>query len=286
MSKSVLPIRSTAQARAGVAANLGPRLRLTLVRVVLSCLILAIPVQPVSPQAAVGDLVTKEELVSSVPDSLRGELELVRAETTRLDAMRVRPTERTQRGGILDGREVFVSFHSRGELIPRMQPYYDRASVALRTDSLFKVLYVAEIDPGIGFVERVEALSPPGARFKVDMLHVRYAQTGSGGITEDLLFALDEQERLVEVPIDFGEADHLLAEGEYFCCGSFTSFDEELIEYTMYVTTAGRGAVTHRVRSQFGIEGSHRFDDETQQYVPDFRLVVVERSGREEALRP
>jgi hypothetical protein len=232
-------------------------------------------------QVAVGDVVTKDVLVRELPASgLRDSaLELVRAETRTLSSMRVRLSERDRQGGIVDSREAFLAYHAKAG---RGAAFYDRATLSVRTDSSFKVLYVAEMDPGIGFVERLQTLAPPGGSIDVQMLHVRYAQTGSGRVTEDLLFVLDERDRLVSVPIIHEDGRQLLVEGEYFCCGRFTDFDEDRIEFTTFITRGGRPDVTHRVRSTFRLEGGFRFDTETQLYVPDFRLVVSAMSGREE----
>jgi len=242
---------------------------------------LSVPHQALAEQAAAGDVVTKDMLVRELPASgLRDSaLELVRAETRTLSSMRVRFSEPGRQGGILDSREVFLAYHAGAG---RGLAFYDRATLSVRTDSSFKVLYVAEMDPGIGFVERLETLAPPGGSLDVRMLHVRYAQTGSGGVTEDLLYVLDERDRLVSVPIIHEDGSQLLVEGEYFCCGAFTAFDEERIEFTTFITREGRSAITHRVRSSFRLEGGFRFDAETQLYVPDFRLVVSTVS-REEA---
>ena len=240
---------------------------------------LAVP-PPLTAQIEPGDLVRKEELVSTLPvDSEYPEpRELVRAETGRLSTMTARFVEGEKHGGILEHREVFLALHARPGFTDTA---YDRGIAAVREDSLFRVVYVAEIDPGLGYVTRLETLVPPGSPFDARLLHVRYAQTGSGGVTEDLLFALGADGRLVEVPIVHPDLQPLLEEGEYLCCGRFTEFDADMVEFVVYITRSGRGGITHTVRSRFSLEGRFEFDVGRKQYVPRFRLVAVETSGRE-----
>lgn len=241
--------------------------------------VLTVPV-PVAAQVETGSLVSKDVLVSTLPaDSLYPTpRELVRAESGRLSTMTVRYVGGTQHGGKLEHRELFIALHARPS---SSYAVYDRGTAALREDSLFRVLYIAEMDPGLGYIGRLETLVPPGARHDSHLLHVRYLQTGSGSVSEDLLFALDATEELVPVPIVHAELDALLEEGEYFCCGRFTQFDEDLIEFTVFVTRAGRAGVTHRVRSSFSLEGRFEFDAGTDRYVPKFRLMGTPTSGRE-----
>jgi len=241
--------------------------------------VLAMPV-PMAAQVETGSLVRKDALVATLPaDSLyHTPRELVRAESGRMTTMTVRYVDGYQHGGILEHREAFIALFAR-----RGRSYgpYDRGIAALREDSLFRVLYVAEIDPGLGYVDRLETLVPPGARHDVHLLHVRYVQSGSGSVSEDLLFALDATGGLVPVPIVHAELDALLEDGEYFCCGRFTEFDQELVEFTVFITRAGRAGITHRVRSTFSLEGRFQFDAEANQYVPKFRLVGTPTTGRE-----
>lgn len=245
----------------------------------LAVAVLALPV-PLAAQVEVGTLVRKEVLVSTLPvDSLHPTpRELVRAESRRLSTMTVRYVEGDRHGGRLEQREVFLALHARPG---SSYSVYDRGTAALREDTLFRVLYVAEMDPGLGFVGRLETVVPPGARHDSHLLHVRYVQTGSGGVTEDLLFALDARGELVPVPIVHPDLDPLLEEGEYLCCGRFSEFDEDLIEFTVFITRSGRHGITHRVRSSFSVEGRFEFDAEANQYVPRFRLVAAETTGRE-----
>lgn len=245
----------------------------------LALAFLAVP-PPLTAQSEPKTLLRKEELVSTLPaDSLHPEpRELVRAETGQLSTMTARFVDGEKHGGIIEQREVFLALYARPGF---SDAAYDRGIVAVREDSLFRVLYVAEMEPGLGFVTRLETLVPPGSRFHARLLHVRYAQTGSGGVTEDLLFALGADGRLVEVPIVHPDLQQLLEEGEYLCCGRFTKFDADMIEFTVYVTRSGRGGITHSVQSRFGLEGGFEFDARRRQYVPRFRLVTVETSGRE-----
>lgn len=239
-----------------------------------------LPPQPLHAQIEVGELVRKNELMFTLPpDSLYEQpRELVRAASGRLSTMTARVVEGEVRGGRLQHREAFVALHTR----PRLSyEVYDRGSVAIREDSLFRVLYVAEMDPGLGYVARLETLIPPGSPSQMHFLHVRYVQTGTGNVTEDLVFALDANDRLVEVPIVHPDLDHLLEEGEYLCCGRFTSFDEHLVEFTVYVTRDGRRGITHKVRSSFRLEGRFELDAETDQYVPRFLLVTEKTTGQE-----
>lgn len=228
-----------------------------------------------------GALVRKSELLTPLPpDSLYLQpRELVDAHTSRLSTMTVRLVDGEPSGGRLQHREVFTAFHSRTG--GRSPEPYDRAVVAVREDSLFRVVYVAEIDPGLGYVALANTLVPPGSRSQMRFLHVRYVQTGSGAVTQDLLFALDPRNRLVEVPIVQAELDRFLEDGEYPCCGRYTSFDESLIEQTIFITRGGRSGITHRIRSRFQLEGAFELDSETREYRPRFRLVATETTGRE-----
>jgi hypothetical protein len=193
--------------------------------------------------------------------------------------MKARFVSGERRGGILEHRDVFIALHA-----PPREGVFElmrRGVVALREDSLYRVLYVAELDIGIGFVARLETLKLRSRRFDVNLLHVRYAQTGSGGVTEDLLFALGANGRLVDVPIVYADIDHLLEEGEYLCCARFTSFDEEAVEFTVFITRSGRAGVTHKVRSRYKLDGGFEYDAEAKQYRPRFQLVPAEVTGRE-----
>lgn len=231
-------------------------------------------------QVEVGDRVRKEALMSTLPpDSLYEQRrELIQAVSGRLSTMTARIVEGEVRGGSLEHREVFIALHARPG---RSFELFDRGVAAVREDSLFRVLYVAEIDPGLGYVEHLKTLVPPGSRSQMRFLHVRYVQTGTGNVTEDLLFALHVSDRLVEVPIVHPDLDHLVEEGEYLCCGRFNSFDDDLIEFTVFVTRDGRRGITHRIRSRFSLEGRFERDSVTKQYVPRFRLVAVDMTGRE-----
>jgi hypothetical protein len=249
------------------------------------CLV-ALSVSPVGSAAQVPteDLVTKEALVATIPpDSLYDESrELVGAPTGQMSAMRARVAAGEVRGGVVETRDIFIALHARPSTGPGA---YDRGVAAVRVDSLYRVLYVAEIDPGLGYVESLETLAPPGARGTgdVSLLHVRYAQTGSGGVTEDLLFALDADDQLLAVPIEEPELTGALGQGESLCCSSFTSFDHDLIELTVYVTRGGRSDISDRIKVRYGLTGQYRLDAATKQYVPDFKLAVQDVSSRESA---
>ena len=244
------------------------------------CVAAAVSVPSAAAALAVGDVVTKDALVRTVrAGSGRNKpIELVRASTGRLSAMRTRLVEGTRASGIMEHHEVFLALYGD----PRFafgDGMFDRAVVARRTDTGYRVLFVAERD--VEFIQRLTTLRPPGIRSAPELLHVRYAQTGSGGVTRDVLFALAEGNTLVEVPIEQADLSTLLDEGEYLCCGSFTSFDEEEIEQTVFVTRSGRGGITHRVRVSYELEGRFRHDTEAGRYVPDFRLVLREKGERE-----
>lgn len=236
-------------------------------------------------QLHVGALVRKNVLLTTLPpDSLYLQArELVSAHTGQLSTITVRLVDGEPSGALLQHREVFTAFHSRTG--GRSPEPYDRAVVAVREDSLFRVLYVAKIDPGLGYVETVDILVPPGSRSEIYFLHVRYVQTSSGAVTQDLLFALDPRNRLVEVPFVRPELDQFLEDGEYLCCGRYTSFDDGLIEQTVFVTRSGRSGITHRIRSRFELEGAFELDSETQQYRPRFRLIATS-TGREPTVYP
>lgn len=236
---------------------------------------------PLGGQVEAGTLVSKNVLVSTLPPDTLYPLprEVVRARTGRLSTMTVRLVDGEVAGGRLQHREAFVALHHQ----PNRKSFelYEGGVAAVREDSLFRVVYVAEIDPRLGFVEALKTFVPPGSPSGMSFLHVRYAQTGTGRVTEDLLFALDADNRLVRAPIVEPDLDHLVDEGEYTCCGRFTSFGEDLIEQTVYVTRDGRHGVTHMIRSRFRLEGGFELDAEIDAYVPMFRLVAVETTGRE-----
>lgn len=236
--------------------------------------------QSLLAQLEAGELVRKEALIFTLPpDSLYEQRrELIQATSGRLSTITAHIVDGEVHGGYLEHREVFIALHARPG---RSFELFDRGVAAVREDSLFRVLYVAEIDPGLGYVERLKTLIPPGSRSQMGFLHVRYIQTGTGYVTEDLLFALHASDRLVEAPIVQPDLDQLVEEGEYLCCGRFTSFDDDLIEYTVFVTRDGRHGITHRIRSRFRLEGRFELDVEAKQYVPRFRLVAVETTGRE-----
>lgn len=229
-------------------------------------------------QIEVGRLVPKEALLSTLPaDSFYTEpRELVHATVGRLSTMNVRVGARDQPAGVLEHREVFLTGHRRRSIGGDV---FERGVLALRVDTLFQVLYVAETE--LGYVDRLETTSLPGARGGTSFFHLRYAQTGSGGVTEDLVFALQENGDLAEVPFVAPDLAPLLAEGEYLCCGRFTAFDENGVERTVFVTRSGRASITHRIRLPYAVEGRFRYDQEAQRYVPDFRLVAGTASERE-----
>lgn len=242
---------------------------------------LAFSALPCGAQLAIGDLVHKEALLHELPaDSLRAApREVVAASTGRMSVMQRREADGGRRGGVIRHREVFLVYHTSSDR--RNKDVFDRVAAAVRVDSLFRVVYVGEMDPGLGFIDRFHIVAPPRDGYAVPLLHIRYAQTGSGGVTEDELYALGADGRLVRVPIDLPDLGDRLADGEYFCCGSFTSFDEELVEFTTFITRDGRSGITHRVRSRFRLEGRHRFDEATGTFQPSFRLVAYERGERE-----
>lgn len=236
---------------------------------------------PLCAQVEVGQLRPKDDLVATLPpDSLYEEArELVRAYTGELTTMRAREVGGERRGGIMDRREVFIALHARPGRRGGGYELVDRGVAALRQDSLYRVLYVAEFELGFVQLETLEFV----ARSPVSLLHVRYVQTGSGAVEEQLLFALRADDELVQVPIVYPELDATLEEGEYFCCGGFTTFAEEEIEWRVFITRSGRGGITHQVRSRFELQGGFEYDPERQQYVPRFRLVAVESTDREPA---
>lgn len=231
-------------------------------------------------QVHLGDSVPKVALLQPLPaDSVyEGAREVVRAETRYVSAMRVRRSRRGGRAGTVVRREMFLVAHARAGRGPGV---FDRVTAALRVDSLFVVVYVGEIDPGLGFADRFEVVAPPRDGLPVPLLHVRFAQTGSGGVTEDQLYALGPADRLVEVPIVHPDLSTRLEDGEHLCCGSFTVFDDRLIEWTSYVTRGAAADATHRLRTAYRLDGRYRFDEQTGEYVPQFQLVAVETGGRE-----
>jgi hypothetical protein len=229
-------------------------------------------------QIEAGRSVPKEALLRTLPaDSIYTEpRELVHARVGRLSTMNVRAGARDQPAGILEHREVFLTGHRRRSIGGDV---FDRGVLALRVDTLFQVLYVAETE--LGYIDRLETTSLPGARGGTSFFHLRYAQTGSGGVTEDLVFALQASGELVEVPFVDYDLTPLLEEDEYLCCGRFTIFDENAVEQTVFVTRGGRASITHRFRVPYVIEGRFRYDSEAQRYAPDFRLVASTPSERE-----
>lgn len=230
-------------------------------------------------QVQVGDNVSKKTLLASLPpDSLHDDpREVVRATTGWLSVMRARLQGDSVHGGVVEHPEVFIALHARRGM--GAGDAYDRGVAAVRTDTLFRVLLTAETD--LGFVERLETLAPPRDGSPVRLLHLRYAQTGSGGVTEDLLYALDSNGELVDVPIEEADLSDALRPGEYGCCGRFTSFDENLVELTVFLTNDGRRGITDRVRVRYRLEGRYRLDEEAKAYVPDFELAVEELGERE-----
>ncbi len=245
------------------------------------CGVIALGLFPlgVAGQVDVGDVVPKEALLATLPpDSLHDEpRELVRASTGWLSVMRARLRAGRVNGGVVEHEEVFVALHAR-----RGTGYdddYDSGVAAVRADTLFRVILAAETD--LGFVQRLETVAPPRDGSPIRLLHVRYAQTGSGGVTEDLLYALGADGDLVDVPIEDPDLSGVLRPGEYACCASFTSFDENLVELTVFVTTGGRRDITDRVRIRYGLEGRYRLDEAAQAYAPDFRLAVEAIGARE-----
>ena len=242
---------------------------------------LAVPPVPCRGQLAVGDLVRKEALLAELPpDSLYdAPREVVAARTRLMSVMELREADGGRRAGVIRHREVFLVNHARKDRTS--SGVFDRVAAAVRSDTLLRVIYVGEIDPGLGFIDRFDVVAPPRDGFAVPLLHVRYAQTGSGGVTEDELHALAAGGRLVPVPVELPRLEDDLAAGEYLCCGSFTAFGAELVEFTTFVTRGGRAGITHRVRSPFRLDGRHRFDEEARVFLPDFRLVAVGGGERE-----
>lgn len=241
-------------------------------------LLLVVDPLPLYAQVEVGRSVSKEELVATLPPDSEhpAARELVRAYPGRLTTMRARFVSGERRGGILDHCAVFIALHAPPG---RSHELVNRGVVALWEDPLYRVLYVGESE--LGFVSRLQTLELSSRRFRVHLLHVRYVQTGSGGIEEDLLFALAQDNRLIDVPIVHADLGHLLEQGEYFCCGSFRSFNEDTIEFTVFITRSGRPGITHKVRSRFRLQGDFEYDPVLEQYVPSFRLVADDVSGRE-----
>jgi hypothetical protein len=232
-------------------------------------------------QVQVGDVVPKEALMATLPpDSLHEESrELVRATTGSLSVMRARIQDGEVSGGVVEHGEVFIALHARRGM--GAEGAYDSGVAAVRTDTLFQVLLTAETD--LGFVTRLEAVAPPRDASPISLLHLRYAQTGSGGVTEDFLYALDSGGALVDVPIEDPDLSAELRPGEYGCCGRFTSFDEDLVELTVFFTNDGRRGITDRVRVRYALEGRYRLDEEAKRYEPDFRLAVQQIGPREPA---
>ena len=228
----------------------------------------------------IGESVVKDVLTRTLPadENHFGEpLELVGASTGELTVMVPRFDGTELRGGIAEQREVFVTRHARQSV---RGAFSDVGVAAVRgPNSLLTVAFVAETE--LGFVERLETMAPPTEGARVELLHIRYAQTGSGGVTEDLLYALDAAGRLVPVPIEAVDLSDGLQPDEYLCCGRFTSFDEEAVELTVYVTRSGRSGITDRLRVSYRLEGRFRRDEVERTYVPDFRLVPLEPSERE-----
>ncbi|NIR46346.1 MAG: hypothetical protein GWN99_18005 [Gemmatimonadetes bacterium] len=237
---------------------------------------------PLRAQIEVAKRVSKDEIVATLPaDSLHEQArELVRAYMDRLTTMRARMVGGERHSGIVEQREVFIALHARPGRRSSIYELVDRGVAALRQDSLYRVLYLAEFE--LGFIE-LETLELAADRRSVNLLHVRYAQTGSGAVEEHLLFALGADNELVEVPIVYPERDGLLEEGEYFCCGSFTSFDEDDITHRVFITRSGRPGITHQVRSRFELQGRFEYDPALKEYVPRFRLVAIDTTGREPA---
>lgn len=231
-------------------------------------------------QVHLGDSVTKVALLQPLPaESLyQAAREVVRAETGYVSAMRVRRSRRGGRSGVVVRREIFLVAHARAGRAPGV---FDRVTAALRVDSLFVVVYVGEIDPGLGFADRFEVVAPPRDGSPVPLLHVRFAQTGSGRVTEDRLYALGPADQLVEVTIVHPDLSDRLESGEHLCCGSFTAFDDRLIEWTSYVTRGVGADATHRLRTTYRLDGRYRFDEETGEYAPEFQLVAVKTGERE-----
>jgi len=245
------------------------------------CGVIALGLLPLGAagQAEVGDVVPKETLLATLPpDSLHDEpRELVHASTGFLSVMRARLQAGRVHGGVVDHEEVFIALRARRG--SGFEDAYDSGIAAVRADTLFRVLLTAETE--LGFVQRLETLAPPRDGSPVHLLHVRYAQTGSGGVTEDLLYALDSDGDLVDVPIEDPDSSDLLRPGEYLCCGRFTSFDGSLVELTVFVTSDGRRGITARIRVRYGLEGRYRFDEAANGYVPAFELAVEDVGARE-----
>lgn len=233
----------------------------------------------VAAQVEVGDVVPKPALLATLPpDSLHDEArELVRATTGWMSVMRARVQGGRVNGGVVDHEEVFVTLYARRGR--GFENDFASGVAAVRTDTLFRVLLTPETD--LGFVQSLETLAPPRDGSPVRLLHVRYVQTGTGAVTEDLLYALDAGGDLVDVPIEDPDLSDVLQPGEYLCCGRFSSFDESLVELTVFVTTDGRRGITDRVRIRYGLEGRYRLDGAAKRYVPDFELAVEETSPRE-----
>jgi hypothetical protein len=241
---------------------------------------LAVGPASVAAQVHLGDSVPKIALLQPLPaDSLyRAAREVVYAATGYVSAMRARESRRGGRSGVVVRREMFLVAHARAGRGPGV---FDRVVAALRVDSLFVVVYVGEIDPGLGFVDRFGVVTPPRDGSPVPLLHVRFAQTGSGNVTDDRLYALGPADQLVEVTIVHPDLSTRLESGEHLCCGSFTAFDDRSIEWTSYVTRGAGADATHRLRTTYRLDGRYRFDEETGEYVPEFQLVAVETGERE-----
>lgn len=236
----------------------------------LGVLAVALHTAPGTAQPSVGDVVTKDAIVRSVPAG--GErtepLELVRASVGQLTQMRTRTVD-GRSSAVLDHREVFLALHGR----PRVgiSDWFDRAVVALRADAGYKVVFVAESD--VEFIQRVATLRPPGLRGSPHMLHVRFAQTGSGSVTRNVLYALEQNDTLVEVPIIQPDLANVLAEGESLCCGRFTAFDDERIQQVVFITRGGKAGITHRIEVDYELEGRFSRANDLDRYVPVFRVV-------------
>lgn len=235
-------------------------------------------------QVHLGDSVPKTALLQPLPaDSLyQAAREVVHAETGYVSAMRVGRSRRGGRTGVVVRREIFLVAHGPAGRAPG---FFDRVTAALRVDSLFVVVYVGEIDPGLGFVDRFEVVAPPRDGSPVPLLHVRFAQTGSGNVTEDRLYALGPVDQLVEVTIVHPDLSARLESGEHLCCGSFTAFDDRLIEWTTYITRGAGADATHSLHTTYRLDGRYRFDEEKGEYVPQFQLVAVETGEREPVSR-
>lgn len=233
-------------------------------------------------QIGPGDILSLEELERDLPSNDRYPFVREHRSTERVSLTtmmtHLSPGEPTL--GIQEDREVVVLLYARDN---HPLDGYDQAVVAVPDGSGFRIINV-QATAG-DYLEDVSSFAPPGPSPPVRLLRATSAQTGSGGIVEELLYALEEGERLVRVStgrIEWGDA---LEEGEYACCGSYTSFRRDLIELQVFFTKTGRSGITHRSTVQYELRGEFEYDPSGPRFRPAFELVPGAPTPREPAAR-